>query len=1174
MNELQHLEINLSGINLIEADAGTGKTYAIVCLYLRLLLEQNLSPEQILVVTFTDAATKELKGRIRDKLREALGAFETGTAADDFLQKLFQRYEHQRQHICHKLELALAAFDTASIFTIHGFCLRALQDHTFLTNSRFESTLVTDPIPDYTAIVQDFWRIHLFTSTDGLVAAATQSKISVESLTDFIKTVMLNPVCQVEPRFNEQEIAAIKTKGCSLYAQLQDSWLQRRDELTALLNDHKGLRRNEKAYRQDQLPPLFAAMDSYCANGQPWAIFNTFNLFCSGFMRENQLKKVAPPQDSFFDLAEQMAQLVEQRLLAFKAELYQYCLKELASRKEKQNICFFDDLLTRLHDGLHQENSEELIKALQSQFQAVLIDEFQDTDPLQYGIFKKIYSNSKLPLFLIGDPKQAIYSFRGADIFAYLQAVHDTDPSCHFTLNTNRRSTPLLLKAFNTIFQSQPEPFIYPEINYTEAKPAPDWSTDELVLESDATPLQLWYLPQREKSYSVEEINRWAAESTAAEIADLLIQAGENKATLNERSLQPGDIAVIVRTNRQGQLVRSKLQELAIPSVMRSDATVFDTEEAAELAILMQAIISPNNEPLLRAALVTDLLGKTAHELAVLLEDEAVWEEQLLRFNSYHILWQDKGFMVMARQLLTREQVRSRLLAFGDGERRLTNLLHLMELIHEAAHQENLGMEAATAWFTEKITAKDNGDEYQQRLETDDALVRIVTIHMSKGLEYPVVFNPFLWDGGEKKQDVISLHEQSKLIRDFGSLKYNERSKEAEREQRAENLRLFYVALTRARCRCYLLAAPLKPGLRHDRTPLNLLLDTKAGNSFEQQMQELASSSGGSVKACCHSLEVQHPPKPLATTDRVMQQPVCRQMKRQLNDHWRVTSFTALASADFKQPEQPDRDEQQKPIPPYDGEPERFDIFGFPRGAKTGLFFHELLEKMNFARLDQGQIQSDTAQLLEKYGFGEQWLPVITKQIEVLLKTQFLSPEGSFTLNDLATGSWLVEMEFFFPLRFIRSEQLVGLLQKRAGFKTDLDVNSLAAKLGFKPVQGMVRGFIDLIFRHNGRYYLLDWKSNHLGYKVEDYQTEAVLREMEHHLYPLQYLLYTVALHHYLKLRLRDYDYDQHFGGVIYLFLRGVSVEDNRCGLYQDRPSRQLIEALSALLVDLQGESL
>ena len=1174
MTELQHLDVKLSGINLIEAGAGTGKTYAIVCLYLRLLLEKQLLPEQILVVTFTEAATKELKGRIYDKLREAAEVFASGQSkADDFLQQLYQRYP-DKQKALRRFEHALASFDTASVFTIHGFCMRALQDHAFLTGSRFETKLITDPTDFYTEIVQDFWRINFFDDNDGLTAAVLGRKISPQTLVGFIRQLLLNPGCQVEPHYTEADITAITVDCSKLYGQLQKIWQKRREELTELLETHKGLSRSAKNYHPDNLPLLFEAMDDYCNNNQQWALFSDFNKFCSSYMEGQRLKKTDPPKDTFFNLADQIMQLADQRILAVKSELYQYCRHELSSRKEKQNICFFDDLLSRLYNGLQQPAAKELAMVLREQFRAALIDEFQDTDPLQYGIFRQIYSSGNQPLFLIGDPKQAIYSFRGADIFAYLQAVQDTDSNHRFTLTVNRRSTPQLLQGFNTIFQNRTNPFIHKDIGYEKAKPAPDWKTDQLVINGDAAPIQLWYLPQTDKPYSVDEANRWAAKNTAAEIARLLQQARNKQAMLNDQPLQPGDIAVIVRTHRQGQMVRKALQKLNIPSVMRSDASVFDAPEAAELALLMQSILSPHNEPLLRAALVSDLLGKTATEIAELLEDEAAWEKLLRHFNDYHQLWQDKGFMVMFRFLLVREQVRARLLAFNDGERRLTNLLHIAELVHSAVHQQNLGMEAATAWLVEKVATADKKDEYQQRLETDDALVRIVTIHMSKGLEYPIVFNPFLWDGSsDAGQETINFHEQFKLIKDFGSSDYAKRQPQAEEELLAENLRLFYVAVTRARCRCYLLAVQAgKNKERQARSPLNLLLVAdNATDDFTEQIRQLAAKSDGSINASLCNPEVVEQITPLQPEDRAITQPHPRQITRQQHDYWRVTSFTALAAADYRQPEQPDRDEhQQQPPQDIEVQPEQLDIFGFPRGAKAGLFFHELLEELDFTASDQEKIKLHIGKLLDKYNYGQQWLPVVQRMLGDLFKVRFAAPDGAgFTLGELAANSLLPEMEFFFPLRLIQSEQLAALLHSKGDFKAPLDGNSLVQRLGFRPVQGMVRGFIDLIFRHNDRYYLLDWKSNHLGYKAEDYNPAAIAAEMERNLYPLQYLLYTVALHHYLGLRVKNYAYDQHFGGVIYLFLRGIAPESSpSCGLYQDRPSRELVEELSKLMVE------
>ncbi|MCK5912703.1 MAG: UvrD-helicase domain-containing protein, partial [Desulfuromusa sp.] len=339
-------------------------------------------------------------------------------------------------------------------------------------------------------------------------------------------------------------------------------------------------------------------------------------------------------------------------------------------------------------------------------YRAALIDEFQDTDPVQYDIFRAIYANTDSPLFLIGDPKQAIYSFRGADIFAYLQAADDVAADKRFTLTGNWRSTPHLLTALNTVFTHGSKPFVYEQIAYHEVTSGKTVADKQLLIEGeDSPPLQVWSLSANEAGdvVNVGGANEMIPPAVAGEIARLIESGSNGKSLLGDQPVVPGDIAVIVRSHRQAGFIQTALEELGIPSVMRSDSSLFVTHEALETLTLLHSLADPGNESKVRATLVTDMFGKTGNDIARFMEDEEAWEEQLQSFREYHQLWLDRGFMVMAQTLLTREMIRGRLLRFPDGERRVTNLLHCFEVIHQKGHQLALGIEGLLTWFGEQI---------------------------------------------------------------------------------------------------------------------------------------------------------------------------------------------------------------------------------------------------------------------------------------------------------------------------------------------------------------------------------------------------------------------------------------------------------------------------------------
>ena len=552
----------------------------------------------------------------------------------------------------------------------------------------------------------------------------------------------------------------------------------------------------------------------------------------------------------------------------------------------------------------------------------------------------------------------------------------------------------------------------------------------------------------------------------------------------------------------------------------------------------------------------------------------------------------------MIRELMAAEGVRGRMLSLPDrsGERRLTNLLHCFELLHNEDHEQRLGMEGLAAWFGERIGAADVADEYQIRLETDEAAVKIVTVHVSKGLEYPIVFAPFLWGKVSNRGNVVMFHDEEwQLVKDFGSGEFAPHQLAALKETLAESLRLLYVALTRARNRCYLLTT--KTGA--DISPINYLFHASpevraaenqasllagvaksiTAETMTRHLQELADSSDGSIsfeRLNSESIAAAQARFDLPSTPKVFL-PRLRTFTGTIDTSWRVSSFTSFSRNEqkhaLKHAELPDRDEVRGENITPRAVDEGNTIFSFPRGAQAGIFMHWIFEKLDFASPSQDSVLDLAEKGLERFSYPKEWLPSITTMVHNVLSTTLASAEKTFTLGSLRPESWITELEFFFPLRLVSSPRLGEALARHGVFSGGVDtIAAHAGKLQFKAVKGMLMGFIDMVFEREGKYYLVDWKSNHLGNTIENYGQEAMKDAMGNNLYALQYLLYTVALNRYLSLRVKNYRYATHFGGVIYVFLRGASMEmGDTTGFCRDRPSEELILELTQLLIDEEG---
>lgn len=1194
MRELEHLLVELSGTNLIEASAGTGKTYAIATLYLRLILEKELTPEQILVVTYTEAATKELRGRIRKRLREAIAVLDGSDTNDIFLSSLLSQtlQEIKTVHIRQRLEDAIALFDTASIFTIHGFCLRALQDNAFESGASFETELVTDVNPLIQEIVDDFWRNSFFGDSAELLQGTLQRKYSPKNLANFAKQLCTNGNVIIKPSFSNDEITTIQLQCQRIYVELCTKWNFCKNEIEDIFQNYKGLSHSVDNYHPKLIHPLFEKMELYCKLGNPYKLFDDFSKFTISGVTTGTKKTASPPAHLFFDFCQHLQDLVNTRFLILRSEFASYCRQGLINKKAEKSIRFFDDLIIDLQTSLSRENGSQLAKNLQSKYKAALIDEFQDTDSQQYDIFRRIYAGTDVPLFLIGDPKQAIYSFRGADIFAYLSAAADVAQEKQYTLTGNWRSTPSLLNAFNSLFL-KPKPFLFDNIKYHPVSSGKEeqLKTDILASTEEKTPMQIWLVPSGDdgKPLGVADANSKIATAVAGEIFSLLTR----------KMVVPSDIAVIVRSHKQATYIHKALQKIQIPCVVRSDKSVFESHEAHELYTLLFALTDPINETKIRTALVTDILGYTAYDIAMLIFEDGKdglsgkWQELLGQFCDYHQLWREKGFMAAMRHLMAQANVRARLLSYPDGERRLTDLLHCCELIHNICSKNNFGMETLLSWFGERISSQQFGDETQIRLETDEQAVKIVTVHVSKGLEYPIVFCPYLWGGIPDYDDVICYHDGFNLIKDFGSLNYQKERNNAHKERLAESLRLLYVALTRAKERCYLVSGKIvdkgytkKTQTRPQTSPLAYLFHS---NDQPLTADDLVETLGSAVVALSdidmeqqlksrftpetNSIAIVPMPdivvKPFLSKDVASEDALqCRVFKRSLSSDWRVTSFSGLAAHDSGAIEVVDRDE---PVlqPITQEKPKEISIYTFPRGAQAGVCLHEIFEKLDFATAEAKHLTELVEKTLHKYGYDQKWHTVIVNMVKNIITTPLSSTYGVFTLSDLDKGTWIAEMEFFFPLSYITCEKLGAILQRylpSAIFPTE---NSMARILHFKPVCGMLRGFIDMVFEHCGRYYLVDWKSNHLGYMQDDYKMDKLSSVMEQNLYYLQYLLYCVALNRYLSLRILNYNYENDFGGVMYVFLRGVNPTfGEEYGFYRDVPPKPLIDELTECLVE------
>jgi exodeoxyribonuclease V beta subunit len=1154
-----------SELTLIEASAGTGKTYTISGLVLRLVLEKQLPIEEILITTYTELATAELRERVRDLLFQALTAFQKGESKDELIQPLLSQYRADEQ-AQRRLSIALQSFDGASIYTIHGFAQRMLRDRAFESGALFDAELITEQSDILHEITDDFWRRHFYLGEPIVTTFALKNGLTPEKFFRHITELTRNPKLVVNPP-SGADIETLKDECAAIWNRLRLCWAREEGKIRAIFKDNGWAK---FTHGNAEKMALLLAQLGNCLSDVAGA---QDQLEClKKFALSDILRSVRAghhaPQHELFMLCDRLLISEKDLCLGLQSEFFAWALREMKRRKVQRNVLSFDDLLTRLDEALSGEGGEALATAIRERFKAALVDEFQDTDPVQYSIFQKIYG-PKRPVYFVGDPKQAIYGFRGADVFTYITAAAAAPNQ--FTLGKNWRSTTDLVRAVNALFKLSARPFILDGIPFEPVQAAGECDREPLTVNGTKEPALKVWLAIEGGPLNKEAADGMLSQAVAAEIARLL----NGKATIGARQVRPWDIAVLVSRNEEARIMQEALTSLDIPSVLYSTTNVFHSPEAIELEYILGAVSEPGNERLIKAALTTDALGVTGNELDTLMLDDDAWNARLLQFQKYHQLWVERGFIQMLRTLLLEQGVRARLLGYPAGERRLTNILHLSELLHAMCVEHRLGITGTLKRLGEQRKNPDTtrSEQFEQRLEKDEKAVRIVTIHKSKGLEYEIVFCPFCWSDAEPYagQGVI-FHQNGELTLDLEKSAVHQRAQR--NELLAEKMRLLYVALTRAKHRCYLVWGDFKAGRKS--APAYLFGVPNAQDALEELDRHSKAATGARIRQEVELSLGGETAIEIADLPNLQAQPYQSGAEAGLELRPRVfdrvvertsviTSFTGLIRGHELAPESPDYDTVE--ISPEDETKAEIEapstgIFAFPRGTRPGTCLHQILQELDFCDLEnRAKIVSRNLRAFSIHGFDEVICDMVQKTVSVPLETA----RPDFTLSRIAVAARLPEMEFYFPISAVTPAKLAqAFTEHRAHFAGVIP--STIDRLKFRPMSGFMKGFIDLVFEYEERFYLVDWKSNWLGATPDAYASAAIEAEMARRFYNLQLSIYTVALHRLLRARKPGYDYEQHFGGAYYLFLRGIEPARPEFGIHRMKLRADFVEKLSTLL--------
>jgi exodeoxyribonuclease V beta subunit len=764
-------------------------------------------------------------------------------------------------------------------------------------------------------------------------------------------------------------------------------------------------------------------------------------------------------------------------------------------KKQSLNVFAFDDLIQNLAFAIENDASDLLKGELQKKYEAVFIDEFQDTDKMQYEIFNRLFEQKSI-LFYIGDPKQSIYAFRGADIDTYKHAAAQVDKS--YTMSHNFRSTPNMLAALNAFFTATKDAFCDDKIAYESVQSGID--LPEMKYEGEAVSNMTQVLLKNKNQIPA---------AVASEIFHLLT----HDYSIGDRKVKASDIAVLVRKKDEGEAVKKALAKMNIPSVSIDDSKVLQSKEALFVMYVLKACLSPDRSNINRA--LYNPFTSFSHADILSLDDE----RELERFRRIKEAWLKNG-IYDALTLFTRlYNLSSHLLNQQNGERSLTNILQIIELLHKAEINQTLSSVDLISWLQRMLAGADeNGDEFEQRVESDEDAVQITTIHSSKGLAYNIVFAPYL-DMDSKYPHYFSFIEYKKPESGaycFSQYKTDQEKELYTRQSEQENRRLIYVALTRTVYKAYVYTT--KKGSVKD----FIVSDYKCPYIEKQEPKEF---EGAKIELNESALKSQ-----------------AKKFSGQIDSSWRMHSFSAL-------------NHQHKTYPvatsDYENEYDEFIFSKMTKGNIAGNFLHELFENADFT-------QNNFHSVIKRVGKGypsvyrEEDLENYNQLMLEVLRAN-LSEEEPWCLQQTDKKKMIPEMEFFFDIKQFTPKEISVLCEK-----VSIDDS--------RTLEGFMTGFIDLFFEHKGKYYILDWKSNFLGNSLQDYQADRLDAVLTDNNYHLQYLIYSIALKRYLELRLSDFNYERDFGGVYYVFLRGCRSGANT-GVFYAKPDQEMVEAMDELFL-------
>ncbi|QJC38310.1 exodeoxyribonuclease V subunit beta [Enterobacteriaceae endosymbiont of Donacia marginata] len=1173
LKEFDPFKENLQGQYLIEASAGTGKTFTIIILYLRMLLglhQKNynglpLTVEQILVVTFTDIATQDLCKRIKKSIRILRKGCLEKKSKYDIINYFIKKIKDHK--IAHNLLLkAELNMHNASIYTIHSFCQKILNFKNYEIYDFFSNKKI---ISDESILQQEasvnFWRKYFYNLPKKIARIIfSYWKNPFDLLNTLTPFLLKKPFPKIKNLIKNKDFYIQFYKNIKYIKIIKKYWIKYKNNIFNIITNSSV---NKHIYNQKLINKWINIIDLWTFTESKDNFYpQELSKFSQKFLINNTINNTKIPKYILFKYIDIFLQKFNDLKFLIILKAIKYINKYTTKKKKIKNEISFNDLLIILNKGLNSPFGIKIAKDIKKLFPVILVDEFQDTDIQQYNILKKIYINKlNSIIILIGDPKQAIYSFRGADIFTYLKASFEIK-KC-YTLKNNWRSSRTMVNSINKIFSNRSYPFLFKNIIFYPLRYTTKKLNYNFIINKKIIPgITFWFI---NKTIDINAYKQKIAYTCAYEICQLIILGEKNKVFFQKnyknQKIKISDITVLVRNRFEASILQKEFIKFKLPSIYLSDTdNIFEKEETKELILLLKTILKPNKEQKIINILSSTLFNVN---LSFFIENkEKNYIKKIIdKFINYKSIWEKYGILTMLETIFIKDVLFYKKNTINNFiEKKIKNILYLGELI-QISCINMINCKQIIEWLSQQIVnTNKNLLNKQVKLHYDVNKIKIMTIHKSKGLQFPIVWLPFISSNiiDSINKDAVIYHDR----KNFKSILDFKKDKESKifflEESLAENLRLLYVSLTRSIFHCSIGIANIK---FFNLKKLNLYLKyfnaldfllKKKNNISNIQLEKILNN----LKNNDISIKIIKKKNLIKIDDKILKKPKKKLLfTHKINNFFFKNKIISNFSKIKKQQNinfnylnniknifiNPNKNQFKKTQ------------YNFPHGKKIGIILHKILEKLDFTQIISRKFIKEE---LIKKNINFTWHIMLTNWFNNILKKPISNK--NIILNKIDNKNKKTEFKFYLSIK----KTFSSTKYNNCISKYDIISYNLY-KLKFKVIEGFLSGIIDLIFLWEKKYYIIDYKSTWLGNDHKKYKKKYIQNDICLNRYDIQYQIYSLALHKYLKYRISNYNYKKHFGGVIYLYIRGINNKKNQNGIWITKPSLKLINELNKLFI-------